>query len=163
MNTQQDETLDSPQREVVPSDLPPVYGAAAPIDVATLEALVQQHRWDRVAGMLGQRHLAALSPGHRVLLAVALLESRPIGAEASTGGPEAQPLAVAAFAELLGVPASSTLARVLALRTLRRNWRTTPAPRARTSVLLLAASLALGSLVGYLLGPGRDALRALGH
>lgn len=151
-----------PQREVMPSNLPPAYGAAAPIDTATLKAFVQQRRWDRVAEALGAGDPAALSPGLRVVRAVALRETEPLGAEPPDGAIDGQRLAVEAFAELLGVSPSSTLPRVLALRTLRRNWRTAPAPRARTSLLLLAASLALGSLVGYPLGPGRDAVGALG-
>ena len=163
MHNQTDTVQDQPQREVMPSNLPPAYRAAAPVDAAKLDAFVQQHRWDKVAEALGQGDAAALSPALRVVRAVALKETEPLGAESPDGALDAQRMAVEAFAELLGMSPTSTLPRVLALRTLRRNWRTAPAPRARTSLLLLAASLALGSLVGYLLGPGRDALRALGQ
>ncbi len=172
MTTPPDEALSSPQREVMPSTLPPSFGAAEPtpkappLDLTTLDGLVEQHRWDKVREALQVGEAAALPPALRVVLALASRESEPVDLEARRSAMEAQRMAVEALAELLGMPPTATLPRVVAVRILRRNWRTAPAPTTRTSLLLLGISLALGSLVGYLLGPGRDwligVLRATG-
>jgi len=166
MTSARDDDSDLPLREVMPSNLPPSFGAAeaesepaprvSPLDLGTLDGLVQSHQWAKVRALLEAANPAVLSPALRVVWAIAVRESEPVDAEPAPGAPDAQQVAVEALAALLGMPASATLPRVVAVRALRRNWRTAPAPTTRTSLLLLGISLALGSLVGYLLGPGRQ-------
>jgi hypothetical protein len=57
---------------------------------------------------------------------------------------------------MLGADRKGPLTQIMAKRLMRRSWRATPAPTTRTSVLLILAALAIGSFIGFLLGPGHD-------
>jgi hypothetical protein len=66
----------------------------------------------------------------------------------------ANELAIRCMASLFGVPIDSPIALVLAKRLLRKNptaWRERPAPPAKTSLLIIAVTLAVGSGIGWLL------------
>jgi hypothetical protein len=69
-------------------------------------------------------------------------------------GQAANEVAIRCMASLFGIPGDSPIPLVLAKRLLRKNpvaWRARPAPPAKTSFLIVAATLVIGSAIGWLL------------
>jgi hypothetical protein len=110
--------------------------------------------WRRVATDLGPLDKAGeLPPTLALLCALAHHESAPEDDDGNQAQ-RANELAMRSMATLFGVQANNPLALVLAKRLLRKNpsaWRTRPAPPAKTSFLIVAATLAIGSGIGWLL------------
>lgn len=114
----------------------------------TLEKLLDANDWKKVGTELGpMAEIGKLAPNLGLVAAVAHNET------AKDGDPEAVLAAIRCMAELLGVPAESPIARVLARRMLRKNpvrIRDRQAPPARTSLIIVLATLVLGGGVGWL-------------
>jgi hypothetical protein len=133
--------------------------------LAEVEPLFAQGNWQRVCELLGPPERADELPAPLALLyATARKEHDPEQAA------EANPLAIRSMATLLGVPADSQTAVIVAKRILRRNpaaWAVRAAPPAPTRVVLILATVVLGAVIGWLLGPSgiqldevlREALR----
>ena len=117
--------------------------------VAQLEPLVERNDWKAASAVLGTIEDAGkLPPNLGLVVAIAHHEM------AKDGSAEARDVAVRCMAALLGVPAESELARVLARRMLRKNpvsFRQRPAPPAKTSAFIVVVVLALGGALGWFL------------
>lgn len=126
-----------------------------------LEKLLDANDWKTIGTELGpMAELGKLPPNLGLVAAVAHNEN------AKDGDPEAVLAAVRCMAAVLGVPEESPIARVLARRMLRKNpvrIRDRQAPPARTSLLIVVATLVLGGGVGWLasMGSWSAVLRAL--
>jgi hypothetical protein len=119
-----------------------------PDDVTqTIEALVSQGRWQQVVDLLTQR-ADKLTPAQALLFAVAIRELAPAPPEDDLR--KADSLALHSLAALMGVANDSPVALMLARRMVRRNWRSAPAPRTRTSLFIILAAVVIGSVVGIL-------------
>lgn len=151
------------QREVMPSNLPaPTLSRMPPspastITMETIENLVSQNQWTKVCELLGapENH-GKLPVGMAFIYAVALNELRVPGSVVDKRAPDIEKIMLRCLSVMLGADASGPLTQIIAKRLMRRNWRSTPAPPTRTSVLLIIAALMLGSFIGFLLGPGHD-------
>lgn len=119
---------------------------------------VETGDWRKVAAELGPLAKAGgLPPTLGLLCALAHHES---GAEEEAQA--ANELAIRCVASIFGVPRESAIPLVLAKRLLRKNpvaWRARPAPPANLSLLIVAATLAVGSGIGWFLSS--HALQAL--
>lgn len=117
--------------------------------VAEIEPLVERNDWKAVVAKLGAVEDAGkLPPNLGLVVAIAHNEM------AADGSADARNVAVRSMAALLGLPPESELARVLARRLLRKNptgFRHRPAPRARTSLFIVAVVLVLGGALGWFL------------
>lgn len=117
--------------------------------VAEVEPFVERNDWKAVVEKLGALDDAGkLPPNLGLLAAIAHNEM------AKDGSVEARNVAVRSMAALLGLPAESELARVLARRILRKNptgMRHRPAPPAKTSLVIVAVVLVLGGALGWFL------------
>lgn len=75
-------------------------------------------------------------------------------ARSERGKPDAHALMIASVAELMGLSPDSEIAVMIAKRILRKapaGLRHKPAPNARASAVIVAATLAIGALVGWVL------------
>ena len=120
---------------------------------AELEPLFARTAWREIAERLGPPEKAGELPP--ALALIHALARREAAGEQSAG--DATKVAIAAMASLLGVPAHSEAALVLAKRLLRQNpagWRTKPAPPARFSILIIVLGLAIGAAVGWFVSLG---------
>jgi hypothetical protein len=151
-----------------PEDVPaavaptPVAGAgasagagAAPgvaVHVEALERLLDANDWKKVGAELGAlEDLDKLPPNLALVAALAHNEN------AKDGEPAAVTSAIRSLAKVLGVAEDSPIARVLARRMLRKNpvrFSERKAPPARTSLLIVVATLIVGSGVGWLASIG---------
>jgi hypothetical protein len=136
-----------------PRSVPPLVAIPADPRLASLEPLVDGARWADVCDALGPPESATeLPPRLGLLYAVARKE---VAGSGSSG--DADQLAIAAAGALLGLPATSPIALLVAKRILRRNpvtWRSAPAPRAGTSALIIVAAALVCGLLGTALAPG---------
>jgi hypothetical protein len=151
------------RREVMPSNLPPSPLSRMPptpastITMATIEGLVSQNQWTKVCELLGapENH-GKLPVGMAFIYAVALNELRVPGSVVDKRAPDIEKIMLRCLSVMLGADSKGPLTQIMAKRLMRRSWRATPAPTTRTSVLLILAALAIGSFIGFLLGPGHD-------
>ncbi len=157
-----------PTREVMPSTLPqPTVSRLPPtpgstINIHTLEDLVSQNQWTKVCSILGApENQGKLPVGLAFIYAIALNEIRVPGSTVDKRAPDIERIAQRCISVMLGTDPKGQLTQIIAKRLMRRNWRTAPAPPARTSILLLIAALAVGSFVGFLLGPGHDWFKSM--
>lgn len=155
--------LEGMKREVMPSNLPaPMLSrmppsAASTISIGTIENLVSQNQWTKVCEILGAPdNQGKLPVGMAFIYAVALNELRVPGSPVDKRAPDIEKIMLRCLGVMLGTDAKGTLAQIVAKRLMRRSWRTTPAPPARLSVMLIVAALVVGSFIGFLIGPGRD-------
>jgi hypothetical protein len=151
------------QREVMPSNLPaPTFSRMPPspastITMETIENLVSQNQWTKVCELLGApENQGKLPVGMAFIYAVALNELRVPGSVVDKRAPDIEKIMLRCLSVMLGADPKGPLTQIIAKRLMRRNWRSTPAPPTRTSVLLIIAALMLGSFIGFLLGPGHD-------
>lgn len=159
-------SLEAVTREVMPSNLPqPTESrmpppAGATIAMSTIENLVSQNQWTKICEILGApENQGKLPVGMAFIYAVALNELRVPGSPVDQRAPDIEKIMLRCLSVMLGADPKGPLAQIVAKRLMRRNWRSTPAPRARTSVMLIVAALVVGSFVGFLIGPGRDWFR----
>jgi hypothetical protein len=115
-----------------------------------IEPLLETNDWRTAAAKLGPLEDAGkLPPNLGLIAAIAHNESTP------EGSPEARALAIRCTAGLLGMPAESELARILARRILRKaapvRLHERPAPPARQSAIIVASVVALGAALGWFL------------
>lgn len=126
-----------------------------------LEKLLDANDWKKIGVELGSMaDIGKLPPNLGLVAALAHNEN------AKDGDPEAVATAIRCMAGLLGLPEGSPIARVLARRMLRKNpvrIRDRQAPPARTSLLIVIATLLVGSGVGWLasIGSWQGILRML--
>jgi hypothetical protein len=120
---------------------------------AEIEPLLSSSSWLEILKRLGPLEEAGrLPPTLGLIYAIALRESA--GEKSAT---PANVLGIRCMAAIYGVAEESSTALLLAKRLLRQNpasWRTTPAPRARFSALIIAVAIVIGAGVGWLLGFG---------
>jgi hypothetical protein len=148
-------TPNAPPDDVV-SAAPKKGAAPASADARfeKLEKLLDMNDWKAIAGELGSSEevqAAKLPPNLELVAALAHNEN------AKDGDPEAARRAITAMASLLGVAEDSPIARVLARRMLRKNpvrFTERQAPAARTSLLIVIATLVIGGGVGWLASIG---------
>jgi hypothetical protein len=118
----------------------------------TLEKLLDLNDWRQIGVALDAfGDPAALPPNLGLVAALAHNEN------AKDGDPDAAVNAIRAMAALLGVAENSPMARVLARRMLRKNpvrFSERKAPAARTSLLIVIATLVVGGGVGWLASIG---------
>jgi hypothetical protein len=130
---------------------PPALDGRDPRHVA-LEKLLDQNDWKQIGVELDSfGDLAALPPNLGLVAALAHNEN------AKDGDPDAVVNAIRCMAGLLGVAENSPMARVLARRMLRKNpvrFSERKAPAARTSMLIVLATLVVGGGVGWLASIG---------
>lgn len=150
-------------REVMPSNLPePTLSrmppsAASTIAMGTIENLVSQNQWTKICEILGApENQNKLPVGMAFIYALALNELRVPGSPVDLRAPDIEKIMLRCLSVMLGSDPKGPLAQIVAKRLMRRNWRSTPAPPTRTSVLLILAALVVGSFIGFLVGPGRD-------
>lgn len=121
--------------------------------IEAVESALATGDWRKIAADLGPLAKAgALPPTLGIVCAVA---HREIASEEAAQ--EANDLAIRSAAALFGVPQGSALAMVLAKRVMRKNpvaWQKRPAPPARTSLLIIAATLIVGGGIGWLFSSG---------
>jgi hypothetical protein len=117
-----------------------------------IEKLLDANDWKKIGAELGSmEEIGKLPPNLGLVAALAHNEN------AKDGDPEAVLTAIRCMAGLLGLPETSPIARVLARRLLRKNpvgIRDRPAPPARTSLLIVLATLVIGGGVGWLASVG---------
>lgn len=152
--------------EVMPSNLPPppALPSYVPPEVRNTQldgvvSLIEQNEWTKVCAELAPSRdaLPATSPALGLLYAVALREEelrRAQPEKSLDAGTER--LALESLALLLGISSESAAARIIARRLLRRPWSATPAPTARTSLVIVLVAIAIGALVGWMLDEGFD-------
>ncbi|MFO0627195.1 MAG: hypothetical protein U0325_16415 [Polyangiales bacterium] len=152
-------------REVMPSNLPPAMSLRAPAPprddgpLPTVVALIEHNEWSKVCAQLEPLRdaLPATSPSLGLLYAVARHEEAlSHSGKREVRDPETERLARESLALLLDVGRDTAVARLLALRLLRRPASATPAPSARVSAVIVFVAIALGALVGWLLDEGFD-------
>lgn len=126
-----------------------------------LEKLLDANDWKKIGVELGPMEaIGKLPPNLGLVAALAHNEN------AKDGDPEAVVTAIRCMAGLLGVAEDSPIARVLARRMLRKNpvrIRDRQAPPARTSLIIVLATLVMGGGVGWVasIGSWRGVLHAL--
>ena len=117
-----------------------------------LEKLLDANDWRKIAAQLGpMATIGKLPPNLGLVAALAHNEN------AKDGDPDAVVAAIRCMAALLGVAEESPIARVLARRMSRKNpvrIRDRRAPPARTSLLIVLATLLMGGGVGWLASSG---------
>jgi hypothetical protein len=117
-----------------------------------IEKLLDLNDWKKITDELGpMSDVGALPPNLGLLAALAHNEAT------KDGDPEAVPMAIRCMASLLGVAEDSPIARVLARRMLRKNpikLSERQAPPARTSLLIVLATLVGGGGIGWLASEG---------
>ena len=117
-----------------------------------IEKLLDLNDWKKIGEELGPiDEVGKLPPNLGLVAALARNEN------AKDGDPEAVAIAIRCMAGLLGVADDSPIARVLARRMLRKNrptLREVQAPPARTSMIIVLATLVLGGGVGWLMSIG---------
>jgi hypothetical protein len=117
-----------------------------------LEKLLDLNDWKKIGAELGaMSDVGKLPPNLGLLAALAHNEN------AKDGDPDAAAAAIRCMAGLLGVSDDSPIARVLARRMLRKNpvkLTERQAPPARTSLLIVLITLALGGGVGFVASAG---------
>jgi hypothetical protein len=130
---------------------PPATDGRDPRHV-TLEKLLDLNDWKQIGVALDSfGDPAALPPNLGLVAALAHNEN------AKDGDPDAVVNAIRSMAALLGVSEGSPMARVLARRMLRKNpvrFSERKAPAARTSLLIVLATLVVGGGVGWLASIG---------
>lgn len=141
-----------PSRPAEMAEAPPAAAAVASADprLAEIDRLLVRTAWKEIADALGPPEREAELPP-ALGLVYALSRREAAGDEAAPG---ATALAIRSMAALLGVPAESAAALVLAKRLLRQNpatWRTRPAPRVTVSVAIVVIGVALGIAAGSFL------------
>jgi hypothetical protein len=141
------------ERPSAEAEAAPVVETKAPGEdarFAEIDRLLDRTAWKEIAEKLGPpEREAELPPALGLVYALARREAA--GDEAAPG---ATALAIKSMAALLGVPADSVAALLLAKRLLRQNpatWRTRPAPRATVSVAIVVLGVALGIAAGSFL------------
>ena len=119
---------------------------------APIEKLLDLNDWKKITDELGpMSDVGKLPPNLGLLAALAHNEAK------KDGDPDAVATAIRCMAGLLGVADDSPIARVLARRMLRKNpvkLSERQAPPARTSFLIVLATLVVGSGVGWLASAG---------
>lgn len=162
------ESLETVKREVMPSNLPQPTESRMPppagstIAMSTIENLVSQNQWTKICELLGApENQGKLPVGMAFIYAVALNELRVPGSPVDQRAPDIEKIMLRCLSVMLGADPKGPLTQIVAKRLMRRNWRSTPAPRARTSVMLIVAALVVGSFIGFLIGPGRDWFRSM--
>ena len=124
----------------MPAVSPPPRASRA-VDLARVEHLVDEARWDEVVAMLGSLDAADDLPAHVALVyALAHAETHPDDAGRDVA------VAIRAAAHMAGLSDESPIARVIAKRLLRRSpvsWQKRRAPR-RVSLVLVMIALILG-------------------
>ena len=118
-----------------------------------IEPLLASSRWEEICARLGPPDQAGKLPP--TLGLIYALARREMAGEA--GSTQANELAIRCMAGLFGVPAESSTALVLGKRLLRRNpaaWRSTPAPPAKISTLIILVAIVLGCAVGWYFSRG---------
>ena len=119
--------------------------------------MVSQNQWTQICSLLGSpENQGRLPVGLAFIYAIALNEIRVPGSPVDKRAPDIERIAQRCVSVMLGTQPDGELTHIIAKRLMRRNWAAAPAPPARMSVLLLVAALAIGSFVGFLLGPGHD-------
>jgi hypothetical protein len=151
----------APDRVSQPQNLAEPRSESARISVITsvdprladLDPLLSTGSWRKILELLGPPEaIERLPPTLALIYAIALRESA--GDASATPANE---LAIRSMAAIYGIAPGSTTALVLAKRLLRQNpaaWRTTPAPPAKFSVLIIVIALACGAGVGWWLSMG---------
>lgn len=119
---------------------------------APIEKLLDLNDWKKITDELGpMSDVGKLPPNLGLLAALAHNETK------KDGDPEAVATAIRCMAGLLGVADDSPIARVLARRMLRKNpvkLSERKAPPARTSMLIVLATLVGGGGIGWLASEG---------
>ena len=117
-----------------------------------IERLLDLNDWKKITDELGpMSDVGKLPPNLGLLAALAHNETK------KDGDPDAVPTAIRCMAGLLGVNEDSPIARVLARRMLRKNpvkLSERKAPPARTSILIVLATLVGGGGIGWLASDG---------
>jgi hypothetical protein len=135
-------------KDETPESAPPASLTARDPRFARVEPLIGRNAWREIVDLLGPANEAGDLPPSLVL--VLALAQRELAGEGSAAGANA--LAIQSMAALLGVPAESHTALLLAKRLLRQppaGWRAKPAPSARVSLLIVAVGIAAGAAVGW--------------
>ena len=145
--------LPLPPSQRTPHETPPSSSEVDP-RVAAVDQMLTSGDWPALCELLGPpQHAQDLPPMLGLVYATA---RREVADEASDT--DSNLLALRCMAELLGVSTDSVTALQLSKRLLRVvtkvMWREAPAPPTKTSTIIILATLAIGALVGYLLGPG---------
>jgi hypothetical protein len=127
-----------------------------------IEKLLDLNDWKKITDELGpMSDVGKLPPNLGLLAALAHNEAT------KDGDPDAVATAIRCMAGLLGVAEDSPIARVLARRMLRKNpvkLSERKAPPAKTSFLIVVATLVVGGGVGWLASEGSwHAVRRLLH
>jgi hypothetical protein len=127
-----------------------------------IEKLLDLNDWKKIQSELGpMSDVGKLPPNLGLLAALAHNEAT------KAGDPDAVATAIRCMAGLLGVAEDSPIARVLARRMLRKNpvkLSERKAPPAKTSFLIVVATLVVGGGVGWLASEGSwHAVRRLLH
>ena len=153
-----EEASQAADSSVVPvSDAVPAAKAATKITsqdprYEPLEKLLDANDWKKISAELGPlEDVGKLPPNLGLVAALAHNEN------AKEGDPAAAAIAIRCMAGVLGVSDDSPIARVLARRMLRKNpvkLRDRQAPPAKTSLLIVLVTLALGGGVGWLASIG---------
>lgn len=124
-----------------------------------IEKLLDLNDWKKITDELGpMSDVGKLPPNLGLLAALAHNEAK------KEGDPDAVATAIRCMAGLLGVAEDSPIARVLARRMLRKNpvkLSERKAPPAKTSLLIVLATLIGGGGVGFLASEG--SWRAVAH
>lgn len=118
-----------------------------------IEPLLASGAWEEICKRLGPPDQAGKLPP--TLGLIYALARREMAGEA--GSTQANELAIRCMAGLFGVSAGSATALVLGKRLLRRNpaaWRSTPAPPAKISTLIIFVAIVIGAAVGWYLNRG---------
>lgn len=117
-----------------------------------IEKLLDRNDWKKITDELGpMSDVGKLPPNLGLLAALAHNETK------KDGDPDAVATAIRCMAGLLGVADDSPIARVLARRMLRKNpvkLSERKAPPARTSMLIVLATLVGGGGIGWLASEG---------
>jgi hypothetical protein len=124
-----------------------------------IEKLLDLNDWKKITDELGpMSDVGKLPPNLGLLAALAHNEAK------KDGDPDAVATAIRCMAGLLGVADDSPIARVLARRMLRKNpvkLSERQAPPARTSLMIVVATLVVGGGVGWL--ASESSWRAVAH
>ncbi len=126
-----------------------------------IEPFLRAGDWDSVLKVLGPPENAGrLPPNLGLIYALARKEKEPVGATTdarAAKGMDVTDLAIRCTAGLIGVPADSALALVVAKRLIRKNpvgWQQRPAPPASVSAIIIVIALVLGGTIGWLVATG---------
>lgn len=136
------------EREAKKSEPPPRITSEDP-RILAIEPFLETNDWKGATKELGSLEDAGkLPPNLGLLCAIAHNEATP------DGSIEARNLAVRCTAALMGMPAESEIARIVARRLLRKapvRLAEREAPPAKTSAMIVVVVLALGGALGWFL------------